>query len=527
MGANQSSGSGRAGTASPAAGELKVSYYELLGIERAATDEEIKKAYRKKALELHPDRNYDDVERTTALFAEVQVAYDILSDKNERAWYDAHERDILRGGDAGGEAHFEHDMRVTTSEDIARMLRKFHGGIDFSDAPSGFFGFLRDTFATLAREEEAAANWEGTDVLDYPSFGHKDDSYEDVVQPFYATWASFSTKKSFAWVDLYRYSEAPDRRVRRAMEKENKRLRDAGIRDFNDAIRTLVAFVRKRDPRYTPHTQTVEEREKSLRDAARAQAARQKAANAAKVQGQVPDWATSRAAEDEEEESEEESEEEQYECVACYKTFKSERQYDAHEKSKKHQKAVQALKRQMQKDNRHLNLNNDTPSSGTDTPTFMDGADKVVTVEKDDAEEVAEELSELDIDDEGPEATQNNQQRNQKVAPSFTPPTESSDDEDDEYASRSEIEDRLGGEESVDPLKTDPLKESSQPKLGKAAQKRAKKAAQQAAIDQSDLQFKCAVCNVGFSSRTRMFQHVKDFGHAAPPDKVGKGGRKK
>ncbi|KAF2813880.1 DnaJ-domain-containing protein [Mytilinidion resinicola] len=533
MGANHSSGAGHNGNASPAAGELKVSYYELLGVERTASDEEIKKAYRKKALELHPDRNYDDVERTTALFAEVQVAYEILSDKNERAWYDAHERDILRGGDAGGEAHYEHDMRVTTSEDIARMLRKFHGGIDFSDAPSGFFGFLRDTFVTLAREEEAAADWESTDVLDYPSFGHKDDSYEGVVQPFYATWASFSTKKSFAWMDLYRYSEAPDRRVRRMMEKENKRLRDAGIRDFNDAVRTLVAFVRKRDPRYTPHTQTVEEREKTLRDAARAQAARQKAANAAKIQGKVPDWATSRNAEDEEDEVEEESDEEQYECVACHKTFKSERQYDAHEKSKKHQKAVQALKRQMQKDNRHLNLDDDISGSGANTPTSMDGADKVVTVEKDGAEEVTHELGELDVDDEGSEVTQDNQEEDQKFVKSSTPHSESSDDEDDEYASRSEIEDRLGGSESlassatlIDPLATDPLKESSQPKLGKAAQKRAKKAAQQAAIDQSDLQFKCAVCNVGFSSRTRMFQHIKDFGHAAPPQKTGKGGRK-
>ena len=140
MGASQSTGSGPK-TASPVS--VKTSYYELLGVERSATDEEIKKAYRRKALELHPDRNYGDVDRTTALFAEVQSAYEVLSDAHERAWYDAHERDILRGGagEGGGEDHYDHNMRVTTADDIARMLGKFRGNVEFSDAPNGFFGF--------------------------------------------------------------------------------------------------------------------------------------------------------------------------------------------------------------------------------------------------------------------------------------------------------------------------------------------------------------------------------------------------
>jgi len=127
--------------------------------------------------------------------------------------------------------------------------------MQFTDSPTGFFGGLRDTFQSLAREEELACEWEGLDAVDYPSFGHADDSYEDVVKPFYAVWNGFSTRKTFSWKDIYRYSDAPDRRVRRIMEKENKRLREEGIREFNDAVRSLIAFVRKRDPRYKPNSQ--------------------------------------------------------------------------------------------------------------------------------------------------------------------------------------------------------------------------------------------------------------------------------
>ncbi|KAF2197483.1 DnaJ-domain-containing protein [Delitschia confertaspora ATCC 74209] len=562
MGANQSSG---ADSASPSGGEVKTSYYELLAVERTATDEEIKKAYRRKALELHPDRNYGDVERTTKLFAEVQVAYEVLSDPQERAWYDSHEGQILRGDSGDGEEHFEHNMKVTTADDITRMLRQFHGGIDYTDSPSGFFGFLRETFDTLAREEEAAADWEGIDVIDYPSFGHKDDTYEDVVRSFYNGWSGFSTKKSFAWKDKYRYSDAEDRRVRRLMEKENKKLRDEGIREFNDAVRTLVAFVRKRDPRYTPNTQTDEERTKEQRARAAAQAARSRAAHAAKAGDAVPEWAMARDPEEEEEETEEEIVEDVFECVACHKTFKSEKQWDAHEKSKKHQKAIQALRRQMQKENRHLNLDEEVMDSGAFTPMSGDqdedlggqeGAEDYAG-EDASAEEITNGLNRLkvpeyeveedekeeeddDDDDEGDD--DDTVERSHKIPAKPTNPTDStsSEDEDDEYASRSEIEGRLTGLSIKDTSilgtgtpTSEPSTDSKStgPKMGKAAQKRAKRAAKQAEVDQSELKHKCAVCNAAFPSKTQMFQHIKDLDHAAPVSVTkgsgGKRGRRK
>ncbi|KAF1973505.1 hypothetical protein BU23DRAFT_132025 [Bimuria novae-zelandiae CBS 107.79] len=538
---------------------------------RTATEEEIKKAYRRKALELHPDRNYGDVERTTALFADVSTAYEVLSDPQERAWYDAHEGDILRGGDGGGGDgdHYEYNMKVTTAEDISRMMGKFRSNVDFTDAPTGFFGFVRETFDQLAREEEQAGNYEGVDVTDYPSFGHKDDTFErgGVVRDFYNVWGGFATVKSFASLDKYRLSDAPDRRYRRLMEKENKKFREEGIREFNAAVQNLVAFVRKRDPRYTPNTQTEEEMAKAQRDARKQQQARARAANAVKLQDgtdAVPDWAKVREPEELLEESEEEIVEEHFECVACHKTFKSERQWEAHEKSKKHQKAIYALKKQMRKDNELLDLEEGVASSGAITPAEEDDEQGDKT-QAEDLEDVADASSEPDeqqattshlseqlenvrledapiADSESP-----NPQPQTTQTPS-DPESQDSQSDDDEYASRSDIEARLASylipstpatsatpapsEPPPEHLPANPADDKPSPagkKLGAAALKRAKKAAKQAGSgpDDPDLPHKCMKCHAGFPSKTKLFDHIKETGHAAPVSATKGGGGKK
>jgi DnaJ family protein A protein 5 len=502
----------------------------------------IKKAYRRKALELHPDRNYGNVERTTSLFAEVQSAYEVLSDPQERAWYDAHEGDILRGGagEGGGEDHYEHNMKVTTADDIARMMGKFRSNVEFSDAPSGFFGFLREMFEQLAKEEEAAAEWEGGDLPTYPSFGHKDDDYEDVVRDFYAQWSGFTTRKTFAWKDKYRLSEAPDRRIRRLMEKENQKLRDAGVREFNDAVRTLLLFVRKRDPRYTPNTQTADERARAQRDAAKSQAAKARAARAAELAAEaVPEWATAREPDEMEEEEEEEIEEEHFECVACNKTFKSERQWEAHEKSKKHQKAINALRRKMQKENAHLNLDDDVDSGDGFTPMDDDELleDHVDGDFEDHVEDVASGVQKLDVDDkqnteQGDADKQSDDEQAQQDTPKTSTDDSDADSEDDEYASRSEIESRLTASTVPAPSTTIPDPKPTSPgtitpKLGKAALKRAKRAAKQAELDASDLKHKCIGCESAFETKNQLFQHLKDHPKHAAPVSATKGAAKK
>src|SRR5215472_12764096 len=70
------------------------SLYETLGVPKNATQDEIKKAYRKLVREVHPDRNPGNEER----FKEVQTAYDLLSDRDKRSQYDRFGQSNGRGG---------------------------------------------------------------------------------------------------------------------------------------------------------------------------------------------------------------------------------------------------------------------------------------------------------------------------------------------------------------------------------------------------------------------------------------------
>lgn len=419
---------------------------------------------------------------------------------------------------------YEHNIGMTTADDISRMLRKFHGGVEYSDAPSGFFGYLREKFETLAREEELAARREALEVVDYPSFGHQDDGHEDFVKGFYAAWNGFATKKTFSWRDKYRTSDAPDRRTRRYIEKENKQFREDAIREFNDAVRTLVAFVRKRDPRYTPNTQSELEREKALREAANARAAKMRAENAAKMDKEVlPEWAKFREPDEVEEMDDEESEEEQFGCVACRKTFKSENQFEAHERSKKHVKAVQALRRKMQKEGIALDIDSEEDISGAVTPQSVEAFEPV-------EQSLAHNEHHDKVDDETNVSAQNLEDAHTTTLNSplqdldinkTHDPLETANSDDSSPTSNPEkpkqsLEDPLASDSNSDSDSKSIAQPDQAPKLGKAAQKRAKKAAQAAGEQAQDSQHRCATCNATFPSKTRLFQHIKDHGHAAP-----------
>lgn len=107
----------------------KQDYYELLGVARNASAEELKKAYRKQAMQYHPDRNAGDKEAETR-FKEVNEAYDVLRDEQKRAAYDrfghqAFENGGQRGAGAGG---FDFNFGSGFTDIFEEMFGEFMGG---------------------------------------------------------------------------------------------------------------------------------------------------------------------------------------------------------------------------------------------------------------------------------------------------------------------------------------------------------------------------------------------------------------
>ncbi|MBO5811676.1 MAG: molecular chaperone DnaJ [Bacteroidaceae bacterium] len=109
----------------------KRDYYEVLGVEKTATADEIKKAYKKKAIQYHPDRNPDNKEAEEK-FKEAAEAYGVLSDPDKRSKYDQFGFDGLNS--AGGGSGFGGGMSM---DDIFSMFGDIFSGGGFG----GFGGF--------------------------------------------------------------------------------------------------------------------------------------------------------------------------------------------------------------------------------------------------------------------------------------------------------------------------------------------------------------------------------------------------
>lgn len=333
-------------------------YYEVLGVPKDVSDEELKKSYRKLALKWHPDKNPNNATEAKEQFQLLQQAYEILSDPHERSWYDSHRESILRG--AGSDYK---DNSLDVFHYFTHSCFKGYG-----DDENGFYAVYREVFNKLAAEDSEFMTDEDSD-FDIPSFGDSKSSYEDVVHPFYAYWQSYSTRKSYAWLDPYNIKDAPNRRVVRAAEKENKKVRDRARKQRNEEVRNLVAFVRKRDKRVQSYVKLLEER--AAENAKKAEERRQKHLKErqeamkdykelewtkfSNIEKELKAIEANLAAEfgDNEVSSCEESVSEREEgvnslyCIACNKVFKTDRAFSNHENSKKHREGVEVMKASM------------------------------------------------------------------------------------------------------------------------------------------------------------------------------------
>jgi len=106
-------------------------YYEVLGVEKSADADEIKRSYRRLAMKYHPDRNPDDPDAESA-FKECAEAYEVLADESKRQIYDQYGHEGLRGRGAAG-----HDFSRMNVEDIFSMFNDIFGGGGGGGGPFG------------------------------------------------------------------------------------------------------------------------------------------------------------------------------------------------------------------------------------------------------------------------------------------------------------------------------------------------------------------------------------------------------
>ncbi|KII64711.1 DnaJ subfamily C member 21 [Thelohanellus kitauei] len=213
-------------------------HYKVLGVKETASADEIKQAFRKLAIQHHPDKNPGEEEISNTAFIRIRNAFEVLSDPKERSYYDRIRDSLL----------FSNQISSLVDPLKYKTVSVFSG---FDDTNTGFYTVYRELFRTIFKEEMKFCKDEISTV---PDFGYSHSDVNKIVVPFYGYWMNFHTAKSFSWCDHYDVKMAKNRYETRQIEKENRMYREAARKAYNKDINSLVKFMKRNDPR-VPKTQ--------------------------------------------------------------------------------------------------------------------------------------------------------------------------------------------------------------------------------------------------------------------------------
>ncbi|KAH8582933.1 DNAj domain [Cryptosporidium sp. chipmunk genotype I] len=337
---------------------MRECHYSILEVDYKATFDEIRQAYKQLSLKWHPDKNRNNVEEATHRFQLIAAAYEVLSDPNERAWYDSHRKQILSESNSG--AYNEDDPNYDPSE--INIWKYFSRDIfgDFNDDNNGFYTVYKKLFEDIIEEEVKYLSKNSSEYTFWKSANRFGDSKTnlDTVMEFYRFWSNFSSTRTFSWKDLWNLNQAQNRQIRRAMETENIKERKKGRKEYNETIRKLVEYVKKRDPRVVSYMrnkseqmlklQKEKEMQKKMEEEVRRRAREEARIEEIKRMEELETERRELYGSDSIQESDQDVESCEtviYSCKLCNKTFKSKQQLNSHVNSKRHMSKLNELKK--------------------------------------------------------------------------------------------------------------------------------------------------------------------------------------
>lgn len=481
-------------------------HYEVLQVERDADDDQIKKNYRKMALQWHPDKNPDNIEECTQQFRLLQAAYAVLSDTREREFYDRHRESILKGKNS---EYSEQSVSLFTYCNP----NCFQG---YGNGPNGFYEVYRKIFKILATEEYDQYD---ENPIDYPDFGNADSNPDDIVNKFYGFWMSFSTSRSFVWLDRYDITQASNRWESRKIDQENQKYRDIGKQDRNEQIREMAACARKRDPRVKQYREVLERKAEEAQKKQVENRKKQMAKNRELADAHLNDKEAEAArlahlievslqmAEDYDscsDECDEEGEELPY-CVVCSKSFKTLNAKLNHENSKQHIRQLAELKKHLKEEDAELFAEKE-PQETTEQKKNGGGGGK------------------------------KNKRKDRKKGNGIFDDGGLDDVMNVETTTDGGVEDEEKRESTPE---VNHAKEKKKRRADKNPKSAAPEATEVAAPSNEPKPARCDKCREEFDTRTKLFAHLKESGHATllvnksagvfgadKPPKKGKGNKK-